>query len=639
VKQRPSFWYVFFFLALFAVFALAWKAISGRRGPVAKRASTATSSSATAVSRVDPSRAFVSTGSPHGNAPPEAEGFSGVLTYHNDNARIGANLHETILTPSNVNAADFGKLFTVSLDGDVYAQPLYVPQVAVPLQGVHNIVYAATENNTVYALDADDPKGLILWRAHLGEPLRPDDLPGATCTVIVPTLGITGTPVIEASTHTLYVVSRTFEHSRHEYRLHALDISTGEERHGSPVVISPSVKGTGAGSRNGKILFEPTLQVQRLGLALIAGTVYVGFASNCDYGDYHGWLLAYDASTLTQIAAFVSTPNALRGGMWEAGDAPGVDRDGNVYIVTGDGTFDAERGGSDYGDTFLKLSLRPNDRWQVLDYFTPFDQERMDDLNEDLGSSGAVLLPDQPGPHSHLLVGGAKSGTIYVIDRDNMGRFRNENDDQIVQTVRGALPRIVSTAAYWEGPQARWVYISGVGGPLQEYSVIDGKLSSPPVFQSEELLGYPGSTPSISANGKANGIVWVVGTAEPAERTVAKAYFHHFSLAFHSLVHEPRTFFHKILVRIKLLFHSPSIFWHSLKKLLPNPTPDSLDRPAILRAYDAANVSNLLYASTEAPQDRDRASLPVKFVVPTIANGKVYFGTQGHLEVYGLLNK
>jgi hypothetical protein len=639
VKQRSSFWYLFLVLALFALFALAWKSISGRRGPVAKRASTAISSSATATSTADASREFVSTGSPHGNAPPEAEGFSGVLTYHYNNALTGANLHETILTPSNVNAADFGKLFTVSLDGDVYAQPLYVPKVGVPLKGLHNIVYAATEHNTIYAIDADDPNGLILWSAHLGEPLRPDDLPGGTCTVIVPTLGITGTPVIDAATHTLYVVSRTFENSRHDYRLHALDISTGEERHGSPVVISPSVQGTGAASRNGRITFEPTLQLQRLSLVLFAGKLYVGFGSNCDYGEYHGWLLAYDASTLAPIATFVSTPNALRGGIWEAGAAPAVDQDGNVYVVTGDGTFDGDRGGSDYGDTVLKLSLRSDDRWQVLDYFTPFDQEQMDDINWDLGSSGAVLLPDQPGPHPHLLVTGTKGGAIYVIDRDNMGHFRRENDDQIVQALRGVLPRIVSTAAYWEGVQGSRLYISGVGGPLQEYSVIDGKLSSAPVFHSEELFGFPGPTPAISANDKANGIVWVVGTEEPSERSVVKAYFHRMGLAIHNLVHEPRTFFHNILVRIKLLFHSPSIFWHSLKKLLPNPTPDVRERPAILRAYDAGNVSNLLYSSTQAPLDRDRANLPVKFVVPTIANGKVYFGTQGHLEVYGRLNK
>jgi outer membrane protein assembly factor BamB len=574
----------------------------------------------------------------HQAAKSVMEGFSGVLTYHNDNQRIGANLYETILTPSNVNAVKFGKLYSLPLDGDVYAQPLYVPSVAIPGLGIRNVVYAATENNTVYALDADDPKGLILWSAHLGQASLESELPDGSCSIILPALGITGTPVIDPTTHTLYVVAYSFEHSRQEYRLHALDISTGDERRGSPVVISASVEGKGDGNRNDEIIFDPSLQLQRTGLALDAGSVYIAFGSNCDYGDFHGWLLAYDASTLREKAAFISTPNKSRGGIWQAGAAPGVDSLGHVYLSTGDGTFDAESGGADYGDTFLKLGLSSDDRLAVLDYFTPHDQERMDDLNEDLGSSGSVLLPDQPGPHPHLLVSGAKSGTIYVIDRDSMGHFRRD-EDPIVQTLPAALPKIDSTAAYWEGVSGRWVYINGVGGPLQQYPVTDGRLSSAPVFQSEELFGYPGSTPSISANGKSNGIVWVVGIAKPDTRTVVYAYLHRLRVAFHDLVHEPRLFFRKILERIELLFHSPSIFWGSLKKILPRRTPDSLDRPAILRAYDATDVSKLLYDSSEAPENRDRADGPVKFVVPTIANGKVYFGTQDHLDVYGLLTK
>ena len=562
-----------------------------------------------------------------------------MLTSHNDNARTGANLHETILTPSNVNALQFGKLFTIRLDGDVYAQPLYVPKVAVPSLGIHNIVYAATENNTVYALDADDPKGVILWNVHLGPALSFEDVPTGYCTVIVPVVGITGTPVIDASTKTMYVVARTFEHSKHEYKLHALDLQTGKEKTGSPVVISAEVPGTGDGSKNGKIVFESNVQLQRPALAMVAGKIIVGFGSTCDFGNYHGWVLAYDSSTLTQTAAFVTTPNASRGGIWQSGAGPGVDAQGNIYVVTGDGTYNAGTGGTDYGDTFLKLSLRQDGRWQVLDYFTPFDQQRMDDLNDDLGSSGAVLLPDQPGLHPHLLVSAAKCGTLYVVDRDNMGHSRREDNDQIVQTIPGALPKIDSTAAYWEGIQGRWVYINGVGGPLQQYLVVEGKLSPHPVFQSEERFGYPGSTPAISADGKTNAIVWVVGTAEPDTRTVMGAYLHRFSLAFQSLWHEPKTFFHKIAMRIKLLFHSSSIFLGSLKKMLPRQTPEALNHPAILRAYDANNVGNLLYDSTEAPGNRDQADLPVKFVVPTIANGKVYFGTQGHLDVYGLLNK
>ena len=637
--QRILFTRILTILALSIFLGFAWKICNGTLGSSVIGISATIPSNAKSFPADTASRGSATAESVHASSSSKVDKFSGVLTYHNGNARIGANPHESILTPSNVNAGDFGKLFTVHLDGDVYAQPLYVPKVAVPSQGIHNTIYVATENNTIYAIDADDPKGLILWSAHLGQALSFKDVPKGFCTVIAPVLGITGTPVIEASTHTLYVVARTFENSRQEYQLHALDISTGEERPGSPVVISASIPGTGDGSRNGKIIFDPNEQLQRTGLALVAGKVHIGFGSNCDYGNYHGWLLAYDASTLRQTAAIVTTPNASRGGIWESGAAPGADEEGNLFIVTGDGTFDAKSGGSDYGDTFLKLSLHADNRWEVLDYFTPFDQARMDDLNDDLGSSGTVLLPDQPGPHPHLLVSAAKSGTIYVLDRDNMGHFRGENDAQTVQTLRGALPKIDSTAAYWEGTHGRWVYISGVGGPLQQYSLNGGKLSSRPEFQSEELFGYPGSTPSVSAAGKSNGIVWVVGTAVPDKRTVVRAYLHRFRVNIHSLVHEPRIFFHKLYVRFSLLFHSPSIFWGSLKKMLPKKTPEALDRPAILRAYDATNVSNLLYDSTEAPQNRDQADLPVKFVVPTIANGKVYFGTQGYLDVFGLLNK
>jgi outer membrane protein assembly factor BamB len=638
VIQRILFRRIIAILALSIFLGFSWKICNGILGSVIGVSATIPSD-AKSTPADTASRGSATAESARRSSSSKVDEFSGVLTYHNGNARIGVNPYETILTPSNVNAGGFGKLFTVHLDGDVYAQPLYVPKVAVPSRGIHNTVYVATENNTLYAIDADDPKGLILWSAHLGQALSFKDVAKGFCTVIAPVLGITGTPVIEASTHTLYVVARTFENSRQEYQLHALDISTGEERPGSPVVISASIPGTGDGSRNGKIIFDPNQQLQRTGLALVAGKVHIGFGSNCDYGNYHGWLLAYDASTLRQTAAIVTTPNASRGGIWQSGAAPGADEEGNLFIVTGDGTFDAKSGGTDYGDTFLKLSLHPDDRWEVLDYFTPFDQRRMDDLNDDLGSSGTVLLPDQPGSHPHLLVSAAKSGTIYVLDRDNMGHFRGENDAQTVQTLRGALPKIDSTAAYWEGTHGRWVYISGVGGPLQQYSLNDGKLSSRPEFQSEELFGYPGSTPSVSAAGKSNGIVWVVGTTVPDNRTVVRAYLHRFRVNIYSLVHEPRIFFHKLFVRFSLLFHSPSIFWGSLKKMLPKKTPEALDRPAILRAYDATNVSNLLYDSTEAPQNRDQADLPVKFVVPTIANGKVYFGTQGYLDVYGLLNK
>ncbi len=636
VSPRASIRRFLLLLVFLVALGVVWKALAGISS-LAARHSSRTVAPGTADSDA---RTSSSDSMPAGSLnPARAGGFAGVLTYHNDEARIGANVHESILTPHNVNADDFGKLFTVAVDGDVYAQPLYLPRVTIPAQGTHNVIYIATENNSVYAIDADDPKGLILWHAQLGPSLSFEDIPAGTCTVIVPRVGITGTPVIDSSTNTLYVVDRVLDHGKHEYKLHALDVAMGKERPGSPVLLSASVLGKGEGSVNGKISFDPTLQLQRTGLALSRGKLYIAFGSTCDFGNYHGWILAYDAATLSQAGAFVTTPNASRGGIWQSGAAPSVDPEGGVYVVTGDGTFDALAGGSDYGDSFLKLTLGPDDHWKVQDYFTPFDQERLDTLNDDLGSSGTVLLPDQPGPHPHLLISAGKNGTIYLVDRETMGHNRHDNNNQIVQALPGALPKIDSTAAYWKGEAGQWIYINGVGGPLQQYSLAEGKLSSQPVSHSDELFGYPGSTPAISSDGKTNGIVWVVGTAQPSTRTAAGAYLHRIAQSFHDLVHEPRTFFRKVVIRVKLLFHSPSIFWASLKKLLPRRTPEVLTRPAILRAYDAGDVSNELYDSTEAPQNRDQADLPVKFVVPTIANGKVYFGTQGHLDVYGLLSK
>jgi hypothetical protein len=619
-----------------ALIALSWRKIL-ELTPFGRR-----TSAATAAGQKTPVSAEMRKDSNKEGAPSReqvaGEEFSGVLTYHNDSSRIGGNIHEKLLTTSNVNPVDFGKLFNVPVDGDVYAQPLFVPNVNLGTLGTHNVVYVATQNNSIYAIDGEDPKGTILWKANLGPALRSADLPDGLCTVIVPLVGVTGTPAIDELTKTLYVVARTFENSRHEFKLHALDIESGKERPGSPVVISAQIDGRGDGNQNGKISFDPTLQLQRAGLALSDDKVYIEFGSSCDLGNFHGWVMAYDRATLKQTGVFVTTPNGAHGGVWQSGAAPGIDSDGNLYLVTGDGTFDAGSGGSNYGDSFIKLRLNGEEKGRVLDYFTPFDQERLDKLDEDLGSSGAVLLPNQPGEHTHLIVSASKSGTIYVVDRDKMGHL-GANDAQIVQVLRGAQPKIDSTAAYWEGLAGRWVYINGVGGPLKQYSVSQGKLSAEPTSQSDELFGYPGSTPSISADGKSNGIVWVVGTAAPDTRTVVGAYFHRIKSSITEIFHDPSMFFRKVVIRVKLLFHSPSIFWASLKKLLPRKAPDVSGHPAILRAYDANDVSIVLYDSTEAPQNRDQADLPVKFVVPTIANGRVYFGARGHLDVYGLLKK
>jgi hypothetical protein len=565
--------------------------------------------------------------------------FEGVLTYHNDLARTGQNLSETTLTPANVNAGSFGKLFSIPLDGALYAQPLYMPNVNVPGRGIHNVVFAATENNTVFAFDADDPKGIALWISHIGTPVKTDVQTLGACFTITPIVGITGTPVIDPRTHTLYVVALDSQDSGRFYRLHALDIATGKERDGSPITITATLPGTGSGQQSGNVTFNPSLQLQRPGLALVGGNILIEFGSSCDLGEFHGWIYAYNAETLARQAAFLTTPNGDHGGIWQAGAAPVVDSQGNLFVITGDGTFDVTSGGSDYGDAFLKLKLDPNRGFVPLDYFAPFDQSRLEELNEDLGSSGAVLLPSTSSGDAPLLVGGAKNGTIYVLNPGNLGHFNPKDNSQIVQSLTAAEPKIDSAPAYWANSSSQYLYINGVGGPLQAYTVANGMLSPHPTSHSDELYGYPGSTPSISSNGNSDGIVWMLGTVEPGTGAVTGAYLNRIWTTITNVFREPGRYFHKVMHSIKAFVHSPSLLWQFIEKWLPSRAPEVVDSTVILRAYDATDVGVLLYDSRSAPEHRDQTGRPVKFAVPTIANGKVYFATQDHLLVFGLLNK
>jgi outer membrane protein assembly factor BamB len=431
-----------------------------------------------------------------------------VLTYHNDLARTGLDPDETILTPANVNASSFGKLFSDPVDGFVYAQPLYVSGVSIPGKGTHNIIYVATENDTVYAFDADQA-GMPLWRANLLEGGSPVSSTAVGCGQIVPRIGITGTPVIDRATGTLYVVAMVQHtesgHATYAQRLHALDIATGAEKPGGPVTIAGSVAGKGAGSVKGKLTFDAFSHLNRPGLALANGTLYIAFGSHCDLGDYHGWVFAYSAAHLRFQAVFNATPNGSEGAIWEAGDAPAVDGKGNVFVLTGNGTFDAASGGSDYGDSFVKLAgntLRP------LDFFTPYDEKTLDQQDLDIGSGGALLLPDQTGPHPHLVVGAGKNSVLYVVDRDHMGRFNSTGDQQIVQAIRGEISGNFSTPAYWNGR----LYIGSVGQPLKAFAVTGNGLSAKPVSETPDSFNYPGTTPAISSNGNKNAIVWGLDT-------------------------------------------------------------------------------------------------------------------------------
>jgi outer membrane protein assembly factor BamB len=496
--------------------------------------------------------------------------LAGVFSYRYDASGTGQNRFETALTPKNVRSATFGRLFAAPVDGYVYAQPLYVSHLAVREQGVHNVVYAATENNTIFAIDADS--GAELFRTSLGPAVPKDQL---ACLDSGPQIGITGTPVIDPVTRTLYVAAKTFKDGKSSFYLHAVDIASGKERQGSPVLVSASLPGTGAGSRDGSVTFNATPQLQRPGLVLVGGQVIVGFGSICDSGPFHGWVFAYDEENLTQRGVFLSTPNGSHGGIWQAGGAPAVDHEGNFYVITGDGEFDAYKDGADYGDTFLRLRLDAHEGIVSVDYFTPFDQSEMEIENSDLGSSAPLLLPDQVGPHSHLLFGAAKSGAMYLLDRDDMGHFQASGNNQIVQYIPHVFSSKVHVSpAYWSDRDSEWVYVSSVEGPLQAFPLSRGQLSPISSSQTSTVFGYPGATPVISSHGNADGIVWALENSS-----------------------------------------------------------------GILHAYAATNLSNELYNARQRPDGRDLAEHGVQFYAPMVANGRVYFGTRGHLYAYGLLPK
>jgi hypothetical protein len=517
---------------------------------------------------------------------PEGLAQVNVLTYHNDGARTGVNPNETVLTPANVTPAQFGRLFSQAVDGYVYAQPLVVTGVSIEGKGVHDVVFVATEHNSVYAFDAHDNTGAnanLLWQVNLGPSVPSGDVGSGD---VVPEIGITSTPVIDPNTGVLYVVAKTKEDFNYFQRLHALEISSGAERPGSPVVIEATVPGTGDGSVNGEVSFDPLRHMNRPGLLLSSGVVYIAFASHGDVIPYHGWVFGYDAETLKRVSVFNTTPNGLTdpsgypiggGGIWQAGGAPAADADGNLYVITGNGTFDAAPSlgsGIDYGDTFLKLSLSD---LTVVDYFTPFNQDFLNRTDTDLGSSGPLVLPDSAGSavHPHLLVGAGKEGTIYLVDRDNMGQFTDGGPDQIVQVLPFFMGGAFGSPAFFNGN----LYYNGTFDSLKAFRIVNGQIDPPyPVSQAFNFVGFPGATPSVSANDTADGIVWILDNG---------GYGGHF--------------------------------------------------PTILHAYDATDLTRELYNSAQVT-GRDTLGPAVKFTTPTVANGKVYVGAQYELNVLGLAN-
>ena len=515
-----------------------------------------------------------------------ANSSAAVTTYHNDNARTGQYTNETMLTPANVNPVRFGKLYSYSLDGHVYAQPLYLPQVAIPGNGVHNVVVVATQHDSVYAFDADSSSAMPLWRVNFLNPdagistLSPADVNASD---IVPEIGITSTPVIDVTTNTVYVVAATKENGAFYHRIHALDVASGAEKFGGPQAIEATYPGAARESIDGVLAFDSRFQLQRAALLLDKGQVYVAFASYGDFGSYHGWVIAYDATTLKQKGSWVTTPNGYQGGIWMSGCGISADADGHLYLSVANGPFNAlgEQPGVDMSDSVIKLQTGAGGL-SLLDYFTPFNQAKMarDDL--DLGSAGVVLLPDQPGAYPHLAVTSGKNGHIYLLNRDDLGGYRADGNrnPQVVQEISG-LREQMGTPAYWNGTVYFGSGVSPFKDSIKSFSLRNGMISHPAASQSQAVYSLTRNTVSVSANGNQNGIVWAVQT---------DGYY----------------------------ASKPS-------------------GPAVLRAYDAKNLGRELYNSNQRLL-RDNPGPASKFTVPTIANGKVFVGTANQLSVYGLLS-
>ncbi len=506
-----------------------------------------------------------------------ATAFPGLFTNQSDNARDGQNLNEVVLSTGNVNSTQFGKLFSYSIDGWAYAQPLYVPNVVISGQGTHNIVIVATEHDSVFAFDANNSPTTPLWHVSFIDPdagittVPSSAVINSGCDNIGSEVGITGTPVIDSASKQLFVVVRTLENGNYVQRLHALDITTGNEVSGSPVVIQGSVPGVGEGSYGtGTVAFDSLLENSRPGMLLMNGVVYIAFSSVCDKRPYHGWVLGYNETTLAQVSMLNVSPNGIASGIWQSGNGiVGDNSKGDIYFATGNGWFDVDSGGLDYGDTIMKLSTTGN-VLSVADYFTPHDQVGLNHNDLDMSAGGCLLLPDQPTPPIHLLTCVGKEGNIYLMNRDNMGHFNANGDTQVVQTLM--INKVWGSPAYWLNQTYFW----GTSDVLRAYRLYDSLFSATPVSEDSTSTLYPPPTPTVSANGSTNGIVWAVFTSN-----------------------------HKT------------------------------NGPAILRAYDAANLSRQLFDSSA--NSANTAGPAVKFVVPTVADGRVYLGTQSELDVYGIL--
>jgi hypothetical protein len=498
-----------------------------------------------------------------------------VTTYHNDVGRTGQNLTETTLTTANVNSQTFGLLRNLMVDGKVDAEPLYLSHLSVA-GTTHNVVFIATEHDSVFAFDSDT--GAQLWTVSLlGSGETTSDT--RSCGQVTPEIGITSTPVIDrgAGAHgTIYVVAMSKNGSTYFQRLHALDVTTGAELLGGPVTIQATYPGTGANSSGGQVVFDPKQYEERAGLLLLNGVVYTGWTSHCDINPYTGWMIGYSETSLSQTSVLNLTPNGSEGSIWQSGGGLAADASGNIYALVANGTFDTtlDQNGfpssKDYGNAFIRVSTTGN-ALQVADYFGMFNTTSESGSDQDLGSGGAMVLPDMTngsGATVHLAVGAGKDGNIYVVDRTNLGKF-NASSNNNYQELAGAVPNGVwGVPAYFNGT----VYFCDQNAALKSFAISNGRLSGTPAHTAATFT-YPGVLPSISANGSANGIVWAIENTSPA----------------------------------------------------------------VLHAYLAGNLTQELYNSNQAANGRDRFGSGNKFITPMIADGKVFAATTNSVAVFGLL--
>jgi hypothetical protein len=509
-----------------------------------------------------------------------------VTTYHNDNARDGWYSAETVLTPQNVNATTFGKLTELPVDGKVDAQPLYVSGLSIAGQ-THNVLITVTENDSAYAFDPDT--GTQLWKVSaLGSGEVPSDDHG--CGQITPTIGITDTPVIDRSqgpNGAVFFVAMTKDGGgAYHQRLHALDLATGADLAGSPSEIQGTFPGAGYGSTNGNQVFDPGQYAERVGLLLMNGQLYLAWTSHCDDDPYTGWLMAYSETTLQQTSVLNLTPNGPstphygngEGSVWMAGAGLAGDTLGNIYFLDANGSFDSSLNGNgfpaqgDFGNSFMKVSTTGN-VLTAADYFAAYNLQNESDADQDLGSGGTLLLPDlvdASGNTRHLAVGAGKDTNIYVVDRDNMGKFNQSSNNAVYQEIPNGLSGgAFSIAAFFNNT----VYYAAVGDHLKAFPITNALLATTPASQSANTFAYPGSTPSVSSNGSQNGIIWAVENQSGA---------------------------------------------------------------GVLHAYNPASIGTELYDSNQAANSRDHFS-DNKYIVPMIANGKVFVGTGSSVAVFGLL--